>query len=148
MLKGNMPKTSFLAFLLLFCLLPSNPSFCFEGKGQDCSKCHTLSSDEAVDLLKGVIPDIRIINVKLSPSKGLWEVYLESGGRKGLIYVDFAKKHFFMGSLISIRERKNLTQERFTELNKVDVSQIPLNDALVLGDQKARIKVISFHDPD
>lgn len=148
MLRRSMSKISFLAFLLLFCLLPSNPSFCFERKGQDCSKCHTLSSDEAGDLLKGVIPDIRIINVKLSPSKGLWEVYLESGGRKGLIYVDFAKKHFFMGPLISIRERKNLTQERFAELNKVDVSQIPLNDALVMGDQKARIRVISFHDPD
>jgi len=65
-----------------------------------------------------------------------------------LIYVDFAKKHFFVGSLISIKERKNLTQERFAELNKVDVSQIPLNDALVIGDQKARIKVISFSDPD
>ncbi len=86
--------------------------------------------------------------MKLSPSKGLWEVYLESGGRKGLIYVDFAKKHFFMGSLISIRERKNLTQERFAELNKIDVSQIPLDNALVLGDRNARIKIISFHDPD
>ncbi|MGB7576149.1 MAG: disulfide isomerase DsbC N-terminal domain-containing protein [Thermodesulfobacteriota bacterium] len=148
MLKRNMSKTSFLAFLLLFSLLPSTPSFCFEGKGQDCSKCHTLSSDEAGDLLKGVIPDIRIINVKLSPSKGLWEVYFESGGRKGLIYVDFAKKHFFMGSLISIRERKNLTQERVAELNKIDVSQIPLDNALVLGDRNARIKIISFHDPD
>jgi thiol:disulfide interchange protein DsbC len=148
MLRRSMSKTSFLAFLLLFCLLPSHPSFCLEGKGQDCSKCHTLSSDEAGDLLKGVIPDIRILNVKLSSSKGLWEVYFESGGRKGLIYVDFAKKHFLMGSLISIRERKNLTQERFMELNKVDVSQIPLKDALVMGDQKARIRVISFHDPD
>jgi len=45
-------------------------------------------------------------------------------------------------------EKKNLTQERLEELRKIDVSQIPLNDALVLGDQKARIKVISFSDPD
>jgi thiol:disulfide interchange protein DsbC len=128
--------------------LPSNPSFCFEGKGQDCSKCHTLSSDEAGELLKGAIPNIRVIDVKLSPVQGVWEIYLESGGRKGLIYIDFAKRHFFMGSLISIGERKNLTQERFAELNKVDVSQIPLSDALILGDQKAKIRVISFHDPD
>ena len=148
MLKRNMSKTSFFAFLILFCLLTSNPSLCFEGKDQDCVKCHTLSSDEARDLLKGAIPDIRIISVKLSPTQGLWEVYLESQGRKGLIYVDFAKRHFFMGSLISIGERKNLTQERFAELNKVDVSQIPLSDALILGDQKAKIRVISFHDPD
>ncbi len=73
---------------------------------------------------------------------------MESRGRKGLIYVDFAKKHFFTGSLISIGERKNLTQERLTELNRIDVSQIPLEDALVLGDPKAKIKVISFSDPD
>jgi thiol:disulfide interchange protein DsbC len=143
-----MYKTTFVALLLLFCLLSPDPSFCFEGKGQDCSKCHTLSNDEAKDLLKEAIPDIKIVSVKLGPPQGFWEVYLESGGRKGLIYVDFAKKHFFVGSLISIKERKNLTQERFTELNKVDVSQIPLNDALVMGDQKARIKVISFSDPD
>jgi thiol:disulfide interchange protein DsbC len=148
MLRRSMSKTSFLAFLLLFCLLHANPSLCFEGKGQDCSKCHTLSSDEARDLLKGAIPDIRIVSVRLSPTQGLWEVYLQSRGRKGLIYVGFGKKHFFTGSLISIRERRNLTQERFEELNKVDVAQIPLNDALVLGDQEARIRVISFHDPD
>lgn len=143
-----MPKMHLLAFLMVFCLFSPNPSFCFEGKGQDCSKCHTLNNDEARDLLKEAIPDIKIVSVKLAPPQGFWEVYLEAGGRKGLIYVDFAKKHFFVGSLISIKERKNLTQERFTELSKVDVSQIPLNDALVLGDQKARIKVISFSDPD
>ena len=148
MLRRNMFKKSFPAFLLLFCLLSSDPSFCFESKGQDCSKCHTLSSDEARDLLKEAIPGIRIIDVKPSRARGFWEVYLESRGRKGLIYVDFAKKHFFMGSLISIAERKNLTQERVAELNKIDVSQIPLDNAIVLGDRNARIKIISFHDPD
>lgn len=148
MLRRNMFKKSFPAFLLLFCLLSSNPSFCFETKGQDCFKCHTLSSDEARDLLKGAIPGIRIINVQASQAQGFWEVYLESGGRKGLVYVDFAKKHFFAGSLRSIKEGRNLTQERFEELNKVDVSQIPLKDALILGDRDARIKIVSFHDPD
>jgi thiol:disulfide interchange protein DsbC len=149
-------KTSILALLLVFCFLPASPSFSFEAKGQDCAKCHTLSDDEARDLLKGIIRDITVISVNLSPVQGVWEVYLDSRGRKVLIYVDFGKKHFFMGSLISIEERKNLTKERFAELNpeqfrsvaKVDVSQIPLNDALVLGDPKARIRVISFHDPD
>jgi len=148
MLRRIMSKASLIGFFMLSCLLLSTPSFCFEKKGQDCSKCHTLSSDEARELLKGAIPDVRIIQVKLSPAQGLWEIYLESRGRKGLIYVDFAKKHFFTGSLISIGERKNLTQERFTELNRIDVSQIPLEDALVLGDPKAKIKVICFSDPD
>jgi len=148
MLRRNMSKISLLAFLVLFCLFSPNPSFCFEGRGQDCSKCHALSNDEAKDLLKDAMPDVKIISVKLGPPKGFWEVYLESRGRKWLIYVDFDKNHFFAGPLFSIMEKKNLTQERLTELNKVDVSQIPLNDALVMGDQKARIKVISFSDPD
>ncbi len=142
-----MPKIPLLAFLLVLCFTP-NLCSSFEGKGQDCSKCHTLSNDEARDLLKEAIPDIIIVSVRLGPPKGFWEVYLESRGRKGLVYVYFDKNHFFGGPLFSIKEKKNLTQERFTELNKVDVSQIPLNDALVLGDQKARIKVICFSDPD
>jgi thiol:disulfide interchange protein DsbC len=134
--------------LLLICLLPATNSFGFEAKGQDCSQCHTLNNNEAKDLLKNLIPDVVILEIRSSSAKGFWEVYLESRGKKGLIYVDFPKKHFFSGNLISILDKKNLTQERLTELNKVDVSQIPLDDALVMGDQNARIRVIVFSDPD
>jgi thiol:disulfide interchange protein DsbC len=84
----------------------------------------------------------------MSPSKGLWEVYGQSGGRKGIFYVDFAKKHAFLGSMISIAEKKNLSQERLSELNKIDVSEIPLQDALVMGNSNAKFKVIVFDDPD
>jgi thiol:disulfide interchange protein DsbC len=133
---------------LLFCLLSVGYSYGFETRGQECSKCHTLNKDEAGDLLRGVIPDVVILDIRLSPVKGVWEVDLESRGRKAIVYIDFLKKHFFSGALVSIGEKKNLTQERFIELNKVDVSQIPLEDALVMGDQKGRIRVIVFTDPD
>ncbi len=123
-------------FLLGLFFFPVGRSFAFEAKGQDCSKCHTLKNEEAANLLKEMIPNIKVLGVQLSPAKGFFEVYLESGGRKGLIYVDFQKKHFISGSLVSISEKKNLTQERLTDLNRVDVSQIPLEDALVMGDPK------------
>jgi len=148
MLRKSMLLRLLVNCLLLFCLLPTGYSYGFETKGQECSKCHTLNRDEAKDLLKNVIPDVVILDVRLSPVKGVWEVDLESRGRKAIVYVDFLKKHFFSGALVSIAERKNLTQERSIELNKVDVSQIPLEDALVMGDQKARIRVIVFTDPD
>ncbi len=134
--------------LMLFCLLPTGHSYAFETRGQECSKCHTLNKEEAKDLLKSMIPEVGILDVRPSPVKGFWEVYLESRGKKGIVYVDFLKKHFFSGALISLGEKKNLTQERIIELNRVDVSQIPLEDALVMGDQKARIRVIVFTDPD
>ena len=90
----------------------------------------TCSAKRSQGSPQNIIPDVVILNIRLSPAKGFWEVYLESGGKKGLLYVDFPKKHFFSGPLVSIREKKNLTQERFIELNKVDVSQIPLENAL------------------
>ncbi len=95
-----------------------------------------------------MIPDVNTLSIAPSAVKGLWEVFLESRGKKGIVYVDFSKKHFITGTLISLAERKNITQERYTELNRVDVSQIPLTDALVVGDPAAKIKVIAFDDPD
>jgi len=147
MLEKNMLKVLLFSFLLS-CLLPMSDCYGFEARGQECSKCHTLGRDEAKDLLKNVIPGVIIFDIRSSPAKGFWELYVESGGRKGLVYVDFLKKYVFSGALVSIAERKNFTQERLIELNRVDVSQIPLSDALVMGDPKARIRVIAFINPD
>jgi len=143
-----MHKILTVASLLIFSLISANGALGFEARGQDCSKCHKLNNDEATELLKDMIPNLRVLEISPSPAKGLWEVYLESGGRKGLIYVDFAKKYFITGNLISIAGKKNLTQERLTDLNRVNVSQIPLEDALVMGDPKAKIRIIAFDDPD
>jgi len=148
MVEKNMSKKLVLLLLTLFCPYLVGNCFGFETRGQDCSKCHILSKEEASDLLKGIFPGIKVIDVKISPAKALWEVFSEIGSRKGIVYVDFSKKYVFSGTIISIKEKKNLTQERFTELNKIDVSQIPLEDALVMGDPKARIRVIVFDDPD
>ena len=143
-----MRKLLFIAFILLICLLPLRRSFAFEKQGQDCIKCHTLSNNEAADLFKDILPGIKVIEIKLSPSKSLWEVFFDSGGKKGLAYIDFSKKYLILGSIISIKERKNLTQERFAEVNKVDVSKIPRDNALLMGEKNAKHKIIVFTDPD
>ena len=148
MLIRDMLKSLIITLLTLFFLFPIGFTYSFETKGQDCAKCHTLGNDEAKELLKGIFPDIKILEIKISPMTALWEVFSESKGKKGLIYVDFSKKYLMLGPIVSIREKKNLTQERFTELNKIDVSQIPLEDALVMGDSKAKIRIIAFDDPD
>ncbi len=139
----------------MFCLgvmvalvLSASFAFGFSDKEQDCSKCHTLKKDEAATLLKDLIPNPNILEIKTSPMKGMWEVDLESGGRKGLVYVDFSKKYMVYGNIVEIGTRKNLTQERIVEVSKIDISQIPLDDALVMGDKLAKYKVILFDDPD
>ncbi len=144
---GMLKRLLFVFPFILF-LLTAGLSYSFETKGQDCAKCHTLGNDEARELLKGVIPDIKIIQIKISPLKAFWEVFSESRGKKALVYVDFSKKYLVLGSLVSIKEKRNMTQEEFNELNRIDLSQIPLTDALVMGSPEAKIRIIAFSDPD
>jgi thiol:disulfide interchange protein DsbC len=126
-----------------------SPAFAYDpaGKEQNCARCHALGTDEARDLLKDIIPSLKILEIRTAPVRGFWEVAIESGRQKGLVYVNYAKKHFFSGTLLSISDRRNLTQDRMSELNRVDVSQIPLEDSLVVGDKTAKYRVVVFDDP-
>jgi len=123
-------------------------AYAFAQGDQDCSKCHTLSNEQAAKTLSEMIPNVKILNVQPSAAKGLWEISLESGGKKGIVYIDYSGKHLIAGNIFAIKTKTNLTQERSQEINKVDVSQIPLKDSLVMGDEKAKYKVIVFDDPD
>lgn len=144
----------FVLFTVMFLLLlPASYSHGFTAKDQDCSKCHTLNKDEALTLFKDLIPNAKILAVSTSPIAGMWEVDVDAGGRKMPMYVDFSKKHLFSGALIAISEKRNISQERMEELNKIvlsknDVSQIPLGDTIVVGNKNAKHKVIVFSDPD
>ena len=136
-------KKVLLSMFIIFLLLPLLYSHGYSEK-----ESLSLSVDEAFTLLKDLDPNIKVIAVKPSPVEGLWEVDIEAGGKKGLVYIDATKKYLISGAIIAIQEKKNLTQERLDEINKVDVSQIPLDDAVVMGDRQARYRVIVFDDPE
>ena len=116
--------------------------------GHDCTQCHRITKDEATNLLKDIAPEINILEIRPIPVKGLWEIAAEGKGQKVVVYVDFSKKYLISGALVDIKTKANLTQERFNEINKTDVSLIPLDDALVMGDKDAKKRVIVFTDPD
>ncbi|MGC2062948.1 MAG: DsbC family protein [Thermodesulfovibrionales bacterium] len=137
-----------LFFIVMSVILNTGASFAFSTKGQDCSKCHSLKKEEAVDILKDLIPNIKVKGIKISPVKAMWEVEFEADANKGLVYMDFSKKYAVSGSILDIKGKKNLTQDRYADINRVDVSKIPLKDALLLGNKDAKTKVIVFTDPD
>ncbi len=138
--------------LFLLCLtallLPVSYSYGFSTKGEDCSKCHTLSKDEANTILNDFLPGVKVLEVRTVPVQGLWEVDIESQGKKGPVYLDFAKKHLIAGQVFSLKDKKNLTQDRLNDINRVDVSQIPLDNALVMGPKDAKYKIVVFDDPE
>lgn len=125
--------------LLLFSVSP--PSLAASGK------CN-ISKEAAYNTLKGFDPRAKVVGVQQSPVKGLCEVSLEVGGKKVLVYIDASKKNLVLGSIVDVKTKVNLTQQRMTDMNRVDTSKIPLDDALILGKADAKYKVIVFDDPD
>ncbi|GAB4484244.1 MAG: hypothetical protein OHK006_08030 [Thermodesulfovibrionales bacterium] len=136
-----------LSLMTLAAMLPAE-AYAFPKDGQDCAKCHTLNAEQAKKVISGMIPDVKILMVEKGPLKGFWEVGVESGGRKGIVYIDYSQKYAFLGNLFQIKTRQNLTQESFLKISRVDFSSIPLGDAIVMGDKDAKHKVVVFDDPD
>ncbi len=142
-----MRKILFLVVALSILQYASN-SYGFSNKGENCSKCHTLKKEEAAALLKDIDPNVKILNIKLTPLKSLWEIDIESSNKKTAIYLDITKKYLISGQIIDVKGKRNLTQESDEELNKIDASKVPLGDAIVMGDKNAKKRVIVFTDPD
>ncbi len=124
----------------------------FGGCGDDCSKCHRLTQDELRSVFReGGIPslrDVNILSIEQAKAKGLWEIGIEKDGKKGILYLDFSKKYLILGQIIELKTSRSITQERFTELNRIDPSKIPLDGALLMGRKDAPKKIIVITDPD
>jgi thiol:disulfide interchange protein DsbC len=114
--------------------------------GGACSDCHSLTREEAGNILRGVFDNV--LSVSESPVAGLWLLEVEKGGRRGPIYLDFSKDFVISGQIFQISSMANITGSRTAALARVDPSTIPLAGALVVGKSTAKEKVIVFSDPD
>jgi thiol:disulfide interchange protein DsbC len=140
------------ALLVLATVLAfAGPGYAFKENGASCIKCHNLSEKEMVPILEKVnLATAKVIDIRMSPIKGLWEVAVENKGKPFIVYVDFSKKFITPGPLIDYANRIDLTRERVQALKKdspVNVEGLSLRDALVLGRASAPIKLIVFTDP-
>ena len=94
--------------------------------------------------LKDQYPATKITEVRESAIKGLYEVVM---GRN-VAYKDESGRYMLFGHLYDMKEQKDLTAQRLDEINKIDVSALPLADAIktVKGDGSRTLYV--FSDPD
>ena len=136
-----------LAALLLLFSAPAAHSFSGEGCGGGaCTDCHNLTRDEAARILGNGVDNV--LSVTMSPVNGLWEVDVEKAGQRAPVYIDFSKGYVIAGQIIQLSTRKNLTGSRILSMNRVDVSQIPISDAIVVGKRDAKRRIIVFDDPN
>jgi thiol:disulfide interchange protein DsbC len=137
-------------FIFLFCtMLASSPAAAFQKDGcgaGDCRDCHSVSKEEVAELLKGKVG--KVLDVKRSEVPGLWDVEAMQDGKKIPLYIDFSKSYLISGSVIKLTDNEDLSRRRFVEMNRLDLSKIPLDDAVIIGDPKAVRKIIVFDDPE
>ncbi len=136
----------YLTWLLLIFWASAAFAFPQEACGEKrCIDCHSLTKEEAGFLL-GSGAD-RVLKVEQAEMPGVWAVEIEKGGRKYPVYINYSKSHLIQGQVLRLKDGENLTKLRMASLNRVDVSSIPLADALIVGDPQAKKKVIVFTDP-
>jgi len=93
----------------------------------------------------GVLRNGMVDEVKPSAIPGLFEV--RSG--RNVFYSDADGSHFLLGGhLIDTVAKKDLTQARIEELNRIDWSVLPLDKAVVSGDKHAKLELAIFTDPE
>jgi thiol:disulfide interchange protein DsbC len=110
-----------------------------------CAECHKLDKKAAEDIVKRIVPTATVTNVKISPVKGVWQIEFEAGeGKRGAFGLDFSKKYLVQFATVEDVVKQQTPQPP----RKVDISKIPLGDAITLGATEAKKKVIVFTDPD
>lgn len=105
----------------------------------------TLTKEAAIEALKEIQGEV--LSVAPSEIPGLYLVSVKMQGRNVPLYLDASGTYMFSGNIIDLKQRRNLTEDLFRQLNPVDVSAIPLDDALPLGNPQAQQQVIVFTDP-
>ncbi len=145
MMKKYLLSLAFLS-VFTFSALAADQSIAFQGPGcmGSCTDCHSLTKDEASKLLKADKFNAVIKDVRMGPVKGLWEVEFNRDGKGGVVYIDFSKKFLVEANFTTLDK----LAEELKPVRKVDVSKIPVDKAVVLGNPKAEKKVIVFDDPE
>lgn len=94
--------------------------------------------------LKQQYPGTNFKNVRATPATGIYEVQMGDN----LAYVDASARYFMFGRLYDMPEQQDLTEIRLGEINRVNVGQLPIADAIkTVKGNGSRILYV-FSDPD
>lgn len=114
----------------------------------------TVQNKAADDVIKNITDKLqqtygqqklKVQSVQSTPVAGLFEVVV-SGNQ--VVYTDANADYMFVGDLIDVKNQKSLTEERSSELSKVDYANLPFNMAIKEVRGNGKLKVAVFSDPD
>ena len=146
-----MLKKLCIAAVLTIVAASSSYAMAKEGCGGECASCHTMTPQEATGLIKKI--GGTVTSVRQSPARGLYEMLIERDGRKGVLFMDYGKKHLIQGAVFDLENLEQVIAHK-DELPQpkppkpVDVKTIPVTHAVIMGNPKGIKKLYVFTDPD
>lgn len=147
-MRLSVPFTLVLSSLIL-CFL-CTPAWADEGN--DKKLCNSISPEEIQNMLVKInIKDAVFLYAKESVLPGICEVAIERGSKPQIFFVNNTRTHMLLGTMIETKTMANLNAQAaqlIRDNKRIDISKIPVDNALILGDSTAVKKVIILTDPD
>ncbi len=144
-MKPFLPACALTVILVLQLPAPAAAFRKEAGAAKGCAECHKLTKEEAGKILGRIVDNV--VAVASGPFPGVWEVDVAQSGKTYPLYMDYSLKYLFNGQFIRLSDMTNLTGQRYTDLNRVDVASIPVKDAIRIGSKAAKKTVIVLSDP-
>ncbi|WP_228892461.1 DsbC family protein [Pseudoduganella aquatica] len=93
--------------------------------------------------IQAKFPDRKIENVTYG-AHGLYEI--SSEGK--IIYADATGRFLFIGSIVDLETKTNVTKKQLTKINTIDFSTLPVRDAIIIKNGNGSRKIALFTDPN
>ncbi len=112
-----------------------------------CATNAFAKDEAALDKLKHSLDEqfpklqIQLVNESILP--GLYEVVTASE----IIYSDLSGEHVVLGQIMDAKSRENLTQRRWSELNKINLAILPFDKAIKIVKGDGSRQLVIFEDP-
>jgi thiol:disulfide interchange protein DsbC len=108
----------------------------------------SAQADQTTDKLKATLQtrlaDVSIKSVTKSPIAGLYEVNLGTQ----IVYSDANGDYLMLGDMVDAKTRKNLTEARLSETNRIDFASLPFGNAVKVVKGNGARKIAVFSDPN
>ena len=110
--------------------------------------CVSAMSFANVETLKNNLtkqyPNIQVTNIQTTEMAGLYSASLDNQ----IIYLDESAEHMFVGSMVRLKDQKNLTKDLVLKQNSIDWKQLPFKDAIKTVKGTGKHELAIFSDPN
>ena len=110
-----------------------------------CFSAISLANVETLKInLSRYYPNIQVSNIQATEMLGLYSASLDNQ----IIYLDENAQYMLVGSMVRLKDQKNLTKDLMLQQNSVDWKQLPFKDAIKTVKGTGKSQLFIFSDPN